>query len=282
MSFAKSFEKFRPVFSCPVNVYCPACTDEDSLPGSMSESGAAESEEEEELDDQALGIKGNARSPRSSPRRKPSQQASNSKGKGGGKDSSASRHGAPAKGARSLEVSLAQGGSSSESSGIESSAASSSSESGCERRGRAVRGKVRSSSSADTTRHKAKMVSAPKQEGDEESGRERVQTSRQLRGSGPGSKGAHLLEDGHGDERRRLQKVDEVGQLVTCRMCGLMLVMREAAVIRMFLCALLSRCCVGVMVKLFYAFLTRLFYPGGGHRRFFYFNMSMPREQAFL
>lgn len=107
----------------------------------MSESGPAESEEEEELDDQSLGIKSNSRAIlRLSPRRKSAaqqkqqQHKSKGTGRGGGVGEGNARRGGLAvarRQARSPAGSSAQGGSSSESSSSDSSdASSSSSESG--------------------------------------------------------------------------------------------------------------------------------------------------------
>lgn len=99
----------------------------------MSESGSAASEEEEELDDMALGIKTKARSPRASPRRRSSsarQPKSTDAGRISSGEGNAKGSGAANRGTRPQAGSSAQSDSSSDSSGSDSSSMRSSSE-GC-------------------------------------------------------------------------------------------------------------------------------------------------------
>lgn len=143
----------------------------------MSESGPAESEEEEELDDQSLGIKSNARSLRLSPRRKTSVQPKRgrrSKGTargGSGGEANAKRSVAAARRpVRSQAGSSAPGESSSESSSSGSSVRSSCShDSGSDsaaragRTGRASRG-GKAAPSAGAGRDKMRTKSSPRKE----------------------------------------------------------------------------------------------------------------------
>lgn len=202
----------------------------------MSESGPAESEEEEELDDQALGIKTNARSSRLSPRRKPAanqqqqqQQKSKGTGRGGGGGSveTSKRTGTAGRRApRPQAGSCAQGRSSSESSSSESSGeSSSSSDSGSDDAGARARragggggvgrGKATATASSGLVRGKVRTKVPPSTEemlvvNDGEEFGERERDRVKSKSQGHEGKNTQRKGDGQDDDERRLQKPDEV------------------------------------------------------------------------
>lgn len=177
----------------------------------MSESGAAESEEEEELDEYDLGIKSNPRSLRLSPRRKPApghhqaQASSKIRGAGcenGGGTGANNGSAKTGKGTRLDEASWA------ESPGVDSTAASSSSESACDVSTRAVSAK---SSQACSEPARPKLKAGPMQDRDaNEEERPSVGGPGQERaGDGRGSQASG--GDREGDCRRL--RLDEVRPL---------------------------------------------------------------------
>lgn len=210
---------------------------------SMSEAGAAESSEEEELDDHSLGIKSNARANlRLSPRRKsasqqqPQQQQKNKGhgrcssgggGGGGGGETNTKRAGATAASGRRAKPQAeasAQGGSSSESSSSESSdGSSSSSESAASdtkaaaraaARGRTGRGGKSAASGfkRDKVKAKSKREAVVVRDGERQRSREGVDPER-LKGKDDGRNGGVHTQrsDGRGEEEeRRSQRPNQV------------------------------------------------------------------------